>query len=79
MASKTIKHYEMFKDNTGEQFVLLDSTDLKIIELLKENVFINQHEIAEKIKLSQPVIHFRLQKLKTLLSVVIKHKYMTVN
>lgn len=42
----------------------IDDKDLKIISMFMENPSVSQNEIAEKLKLSQPSIFVRIQKLR---------------
>ena len=49
----------MIKEKLG-----LDDKDIKIISYYMENPMISQSEIAEKLKLSQPSVFVRIQKLK---------------
>ena len=49
----------MIKEKLG-----LDNKDIKIISMLMKNPNTSQNEIAESLKLSQPSINIRIQKLK---------------
>ncbi|MBI5392665.1 winged helix-turn-helix transcriptional regulator [Candidatus Woesearchaeota archaeon] len=50
----------MLKERLG-----VDDKDIKILTFFMKDPFISQNEIAEKLKLSQPSINARIQKLKT--------------
>ena len=49
----------MIKEKLG-----IDNKDIKIISMFIENPETSQNEIAEKLKLSQPSVNVRIQKLK---------------
>ena len=76
---KRVFHYDLLKDNTGEEIILIDRTDEKILNMLKENPLITQDEIGLKLQLTQPSVSVRLKHLKVYFSITFTKKYIIMN
>lgn len=77
--NKHIFHYDLLKDNTGEEIIVIDKTDEKILNMLKENPLITQDEIGVKLQLTQPSVSVRLKNLKLYFSIIFTKKYIIMN
>jgi len=76
---RRVFHYDLLKDNTGEEIIVIDKTDEKILNMLKENPLITQDEIGIKLELTQPSVSVRLKNLKIYFSIIFTKKYIVMN
>jgi len=79
MVVTQVKHYQYLKDDKGERLIVLDKTDIEIIDIIKKDPFISDTDIGTLLNLSQPTISARLKHLRKLFIINFSMRYVLIN